>query len=481
MASITYIKETRQRPSDMQRVMNYSMQEKKTCEKEAGIRWVSGVNCDGLNAVIEFEATKAAWNKDAGIRFYQYVQSFSPEEKVTYQQAHELALEFAAKAWPGHEVLVATHCDTAHIHSHFVINSVSFETGLKLRQHPDTLVKLRKLSDELCEAHGLSTLTPYEKGGTKINPREYRAAVGGESWKFQLMYHIGEAMKRSPDKESFVKEMKKRGYGVAWTEERKYITYTCPNGKKCRGIKLHDDKYKKEMMEYEFTIRRQQAEELIAVATGRAQCGSFGDQREDTLSAGGVRHPGGMAEEREPTAGRGGAVPAEAVSDDREAGHHRRVEYDELSSDKSGGTEWHRHKENSGTADRTGWEEERRILFELIQEAIRKSAGSEERQRESGKNLSQMGAHRGSGVGDLFGAGMHTLSAVSRLTEDTNEDEEQQRQRIEAQEGGQAVGAALGIAIAALLAIRDEEDRKAEAATQEELYDEQKSIWQLSM
>ena len=211
MASITYIKETRQCPSDMQRVMNYCMQEKKTCEKEAGIRWVSGVNCDGLNAVTEFEATKAAWNKDAGIRFYQYVQSFSPEERVTYQQAHKLALEFAAKAWPGHEVLVATHCDTAHIHSHFVINSVSFETGLKLRQHPNTLVELRKLSDELCEAHGLSTLTPYQKGGTKINPREYRAAVGGESWKFQLMFHIGEAMKRSPDKESFVKEMKKRG------------------------------------------------------------------------------------------------------------------------------------------------------------------------------------------------------------------------------------------------------------------------------
>lgn len=482
MASITYIKETRQRPSDMQRVMNYCMQEKKTCEKEAGIRWVSGVNCDGLNAVIEFEATKAAWNKDAGIRFYQYVQSFSPEEKVTYAQAHELALAFAAKAWPGHEVLVATHCDTAHIHSHFVINSVSFETGLKLRQHPDTLVKLRKLSDELCEAHGLSTLESYERGGAKINPREYRAAVGGESWKFQLMYHIGEAMKRSPDKEGFVREMKKRGYSVAWSDERKYITYTCPNGKKCRGIKLHDDKYKKEMMEYEFAIRRQQAEEFIADATGTAQCRSSGEPREYSLSAGGVRHPGGMAGEGEPTAGRGGTVPAEAVSDDREAGHHRRVEYDELSSDKSGGTEWHRHKEDGGTVDRTGWEEERGILFELIQEALRKSVGSEERQGESGKNLSQMGAHRGSGVGDLFGAGMHTLSAVSRLTEDTNEDEEQQRQRIEAQEGGQAVGAALSIAIAALLAIRDEEQHKEEEATmQEELYDEQQSIWQLSL
>ena len=255
LASITYIKEARQRPSDMQRVMEYCMQEKKTWDEETGIRWVSGVNCDGLNSVTEFEATKAAWSKEDGIRFYQYVQSFSPAENITHQQAHEIALEFAAKAWPGYEVLVATHCDTDHIHSHFVINSVSFENGLKLRQHPDTLLHLRKLNDEICAAHGFSTLKPYEKGGTKISAREYRAAISGESWKFQLMYHIGEAMKRSPDKKPFIQEMKKRGYGVTWTEERKYITYTCPNGKKCRGIKLHEDKYKKEMMEYEFAIR----------------------------------------------------------------------------------------------------------------------------------------------------------------------------------------------------------------------------------
>ena len=82
----------------------------------------------------------------------------------------------------------------------------------------------------------------------------------------------------------------------------------------------------------------------------------------------------------------------------------------------------------------------------------------------------------------IFDAGLRTLSAIGRLTEDTDEDEEQQRQRIEAQEGGQAVGAALGIAIAALLTIRDERQHKEEEATmQEELYDEQESIWQLSM
>ena len=92
-----------------------------------------------------------------------------------------------------------------------------------------------------------------------------------------------------------------------------------------------------------------------------------------------------------------------------------------------------------------------------------------------------MGAHRGGRVGGIFDASLHTLSAIGRLTKDTDEDEEEQRKRIQEQEAGSAVGTALGLAIGALLAIRDEEIRKEEEALQEELAEEQNHIWQLSM
>ena len=457
------------------------MQERKTWDEDAGIRWVSGVNCDGLNSVTEFEATKAAWNKEDGIRFYQYVQSFSPEENVTHQQAHEIALEFAAKAWPGYEVLVATHCDATHIHSHFVINSVSFENGLKLRQHPDTLLHLRKINDEICAAHGFSTLKPYEKGGTKISAREYRAAISGESWKFQLMYHIGEAMKRSPDKKTFIQEMKKRGYGVTWTEERKYITYTCPNGKKCRGIKLHEEKYKKEMMEYEFAIRKQETDKLIVVAAGAAQRAGFGNPGADSISAHGVRHPGGVAQEGGTVTGRRGAVSADAVPADRSSGHIlEHCRYAEQSA-AEGQSALHRHGGQGGALPTTGWEEERGILFGLIQEALRKPAGPAQHQGRVGTDLPKMGSHYGGGVGGIFDASLRAVSAFGRMTEGTEEDEEERRRRIQAEESSRAVGTVLGLAIGALLAMREEEERRAEAALQEEYENEQQSIWQLSM
>ena len=255
MATVIFIKEGRQNPSAMRGVINYCQQEYKTYDERSKRKLVSGINCDGENSFREFMATKKVYGKDNGIFFYHYVQSFSPTEKITPEQAHQIALEFAEKAWAGHEVLVTTHCDAAHIHSHFVINSVGFKSGMKLRQSPKTLKALRQLSDEICQEHGLSILTPYEGGGSKISSREYRAAMNGDSWKIKLMNDIDTAMEYSGNRDEFIRAMSILGYSMTWTDERKYITFHCPNGKSCRDNKLHDDKYLKGNIERELLQR----------------------------------------------------------------------------------------------------------------------------------------------------------------------------------------------------------------------------------
>ena len=262
MATVMYIPEKKQSLGAMKGVMDYVCQEKKTRDPVTGQRFVTGVHCLGDNACREFLATKRTYGKTKGVNFYQYVQSFSPKEAVTLEKAHAIALEFAQKAWPGFEVLVATHRDAGHLHSHFVVNSVSWETGRKLRQSPKTLQTLRALSDEICAAQGLSVLPRYEKPGAKLSSREYRAAQRGESWKFQLIITIEEAMKRAGTREEFLREMNQRGYQVRWEDGRKSITYTTPTGKKCRDDKLHELKFRKEQMEHEFRIRQRAAQQL---------------------------------------------------------------------------------------------------------------------------------------------------------------------------------------------------------------------------
>ena len=254
MATVNFIPESNQSVSAMKVVIDYCLQQKKVADADSGRRLVSGVNCNGENAFTEFMATKTAHHKKGGMNFYHYVQSFSPSESVTTEQVHEIGLELAEKAWPGHEVLVTTHTDVAHLHNHFVINSVHYENGMKLRQNPGTLTKLRALSDGICQQHGLSVLEPYKKDGANISSREYRAAAKGDSWKFKLMSDIDFVMNRSGSRADFIREMQRLGYKVTWTDERKYITFTYPNGMKCRDIRLHDEKYLKEGLEYEFTI-----------------------------------------------------------------------------------------------------------------------------------------------------------------------------------------------------------------------------------
>ena len=255
MATVIFIKESRQNPSAMRAVINYCQQEYKTFDRRSKRQLVSGINCDGANSFREFMATKRVYGKADGIFFYQYAQSFSPTEKLTPEQAHEISMEFAEKAWPGQEVLVATHCDASHIHTHFVINSVSFESGKKLRQSPTTLRQLRALSDEICLAHGLSILTPYENGGRRISNREYRARMRGNSWKQKLAEDIDKSMEYSGSREEFVRAMSILGYRMTWTDERKYLTFHCPNGRSCRDKSLFDEKYLKNNIENELDFR----------------------------------------------------------------------------------------------------------------------------------------------------------------------------------------------------------------------------------
>ena len=275
MATVMFIPESTQNRFAMRAVINYCQQEYKTFDSKSKRRLVSGVNCDGENAFREFMATKKVYGKDNGVFFYHYAQSFSPSEKLTPEQAHEIALEFAEKAWSGHEVLVATHCDKEHIHSHFTINSVSFESGMKLRQSPSTLKKLRKLSDEICIAHGLSVLQPYEGGGRSMSSREYRARLRGNSWKQKLANDIDKAMEYSGSKDEFIRSMSILGYHMTWTDERKYLTFHCPNGKSCRDIRLHDDKYLKENIERELLQR-----EFPDSGSGEKQPTGWEDSRE---------------------------------------------------------------------------------------------------------------------------------------------------------------------------------------------------------
>ncbi len=236
-------------------ILAYCKQDKKTLYN--GRTLVSGVNCVAESAFNEMMNTKINHNKTNGRMYYHLFQSFHPNENLTPETAHEIALKFAKENFKDYEVLVATHIDREHLHSHFIVNSVSFENGKKYHSDKDEIQKLRDYSDKLCREYGLSVVIPQPQKAKQMSTREYRSADKGQSWKLQLAISIDEAMKFAKSKEHFISLMESEGYEVKWTAERKYITYTTPHEMKCRDNKLHEEKYLKENMEDEFRIRKE--------------------------------------------------------------------------------------------------------------------------------------------------------------------------------------------------------------------------------
>lgn len=261
-------------------ILAYCKQDKKTLYD--GRKLVSGVNCVAESAFNEMMNTKIQYRKTDGRMYYHLFQSFHPDEPITPETAHEIALKFAQEQFKGYEVLVATHIDREHIHSHFILNSVSAETGLKYHPDKNEIQRLRDYSDNLCRKYGLSVVIPKQPKVKQMSAREYRSADKGQSWKLQLAIAVDEAMKYATSKEHFISLMENEGYEVKWTAERKSITYTTPNGMKCRDNKLHEEKYLKENMENEFRIR----EEITTGIKGTSQKANANRLKSRTLRSG---------------------------------------------------------------------------------------------------------------------------------------------------------------------------------------------------
>ena len=239
----------------------------------------------------EMQTTKEVWNKTDGRTYKHYVQSFASDETITPEQAHAIAKEFVecCPQFKGFEVLISTHQDREHIHTHFILNSVSFEDGHKFQQKSTELQEMKDLSDKICLEHGLSLThkgrtfngkereetTAYKKEQYRLLQRAEQGEV--KSYVQDIALAIMDYREQAQSREQFIDMMNANGYGVVWTDNRKYITFTDlarqeQGEKQCkiRNSKLekyyHID-FSKEGLEREFAdnARKQQEEHNQAV------------------------------------------------------------------------------------------------------------------------------------------------------------------------------------------------------------------------
>lgn len=230
-----------------QKLVSYLTNEEKTEEK-----LISGKDCNPDNIVNEFKATQELYGKCNGVQYHHLVQSFSPEDNITPEKAHALGKELAASQFKEHEVFIVTHRDKRHIHNHLVVNSVSFESGLKYNASNKSLWDIKRESNRLCERENLKTLDLNHKSEQRITSAEKRIMDrGGTPWKDELRQCIDIAKSRNVDLHSF-RDFLNKEFDIETRITKKSISYKHPDhGKAIRGRSLGSD-YDKEELENGF-------------------------------------------------------------------------------------------------------------------------------------------------------------------------------------------------------------------------------------
>ena len=214
----------------------------------------SFINCcyDSVNGLVtEFDITRFAYHKNDKILAHHYVQSFSPNENISPELAHKIGEELAECVAPGFQLIVATHVDRDHIHNHFLINSVSLETGSKWLGNQATLKNLREQSDRICRQYGLSVIdeTTELRG---IDQATQKLAEQGKSWKVELCHALDEAKKLCYSKDAFIEFMRNKGFIITRYTDRHITFQKIGEEKKIRAdtlAKQFGDYYKKENLE----------------------------------------------------------------------------------------------------------------------------------------------------------------------------------------------------------------------------------------
>ena len=167
---------------------------------------VGSINCLPDTAFEQMEETKNIFHKTGKRQGYHVIISFSPEEKVTAEQAMYV-LEHFAKDVLGddYEAVYAVHTDREHMHGHLIWNSVSMTTGKKYNSPKSNWKNhLQPITNKYCDELGLSIMSAeYSR-----NPKN----ISRDKWEREMSM-----------KEIILRDAKMCAYAAGNVEHFKYL------------------------------------------------------------------------------------------------------------------------------------------------------------------------------------------------------------------------------------------------------------------
>lgn len=220
--------------------------------KTDDLLYVTGLNCSTV-PTIAYQEMKTVFeeysnhkfneaiskNEKAPVKAIHYVQSFRPTDNISPEQAHAIAKEWAEAAFGSdRQILVSTHLDKGHIHSHIIINTYDFN-GVKFNDNQTTLSAARSLSDALCINYGIQPIKTDKKSHS-IKYNEWEHKKKGTSWKQHIRNAIDKLIMNVSSIDELFSELEKSGFTI---KQGKYLSIRADGQERFVRSKTLGDEY----------------------------------------------------------------------------------------------------------------------------------------------------------------------------------------------------------------------------------------------
>lgn len=226
-------------------ILHYAADPNKTMEYAL----ITGVNCNTTTARDEFISVKKSFGNTSGRQVYHIFQSFQPGEG-TPELVHEIGVKWAREVFGDRfQCTVNTHTDEPHLHSHIVVNSVSFVDGKKYHSNASELRRMQEISNRLCMEYGLSIIE-FGSNKTRKSKEKYPITI-----RSKIRADIDRLILQSGSLPELYSFLAQEGYFIDTT--KKHLVLKPPYAKRNIRLRSLGDYYSEQALTLRlFSIRR---------------------------------------------------------------------------------------------------------------------------------------------------------------------------------------------------------------------------------
>lgn len=220
-------------------LIEYILDEKNDGEK---VGCASSLNCNVETALYEFKDIQKKYKMGGTRGAYHIIQSFSPLDKITVEQANEIGLRMCKELYPTFQCIVLTHIDKGHIHNHICVNAINLE-GRKLEDRlaneKEGLYGVSDTSDRISKEYGCFIM-PRKTYLKSKNSQDDYYQYKRQSWREQIEEHLERLIPKCNSIDELLDELSILGYEI---RRGKHIAVRCLGMQRYARIDTINSKY----------------------------------------------------------------------------------------------------------------------------------------------------------------------------------------------------------------------------------------------